>query len=1026
MNSASMPAALLYFLFFCSGVSGLVYQVVWVRELGNVFGATIHSTSLVVALFMLGLGSGSYLVGRWADRRYLQAPESLLRAYGLVEFLIAGLGLAISLLLPHLHALAAHFSSYGVDSAGWFVLSVRSYAAQGAIALGLLGPITMLMGGTLTLLIRHRVRADVEHAAGWKIAVLYAVNTAGAAAGAFLTDFALVPATGLRDTQLVAVALNVIAGGGALLFARTPARVSAHATASRGRRQTISPSPRPSAPETRDTRPVHLVLWTSLALLLSGFAAMGMEIVWLRHFNLLLGGFRAVFSLVLTIMLAGIGLGALMGGLLDRWAARPAHRLMLVQALLAATVLLGLASNSFADLDVQRHAIGATLAGLSPFGRRLAELWYNARPMLLEVGVPAILMGSAFPLGNAVIQHAERAVGTRAGALYLANTAGAVCGSLVVGYGLLPLLGMQGSATVLMAAAALAILPLAMATGRRAGMRAGLAPALIAASALVAWLRLPPDYVLQRSLATRSASERLLAIGEGVTEVVVVTEVPGLGRSLMTNGHAMSSTALLDQRYMRALAHIPLLSMARPARVLVIGFGVGNTTEAATLHPSVERVDVVDLSRQILGYAGYFRDVNHNVLRDPRVRIYVNDGRQHLLMEPEAVYDLITLEPPPIAHAGVAALYSREFYELARTRLTPGGYLSQWLPAYQVPPETSLAMARAFIDVFPQSVLLSGTQGELLIVGTRGASIDVDPDRLARALAHAPAVLDDLRRIDLGTVKELVGTFVGSAETLARATRDSQPVSDDRPIQEYGVRSALDPGMSGVPAALVDLSAASAWCPRCFDGDWPAPAAAGLDTYLALLDEAYHAPAGDPSAAASRTRPRRILGSAYLGAVLPDTDAVDNVIGVTWLREGRYEEAADAFREALKRRADSADANRNLGTALTATGHVPEAITHLRRAVQLAPDNGGAQYQLGNLLLGRGDFRQAADCFRVAVRTLPDFAAAHNSLGIALASLGELNQAIEQFKQAVALEPRFEGARQNLTSALERQRLGAS
>jgi tetratricopeptide (TPR) repeat protein len=223
-----------------------------------------------------------------------------------------------------------------------------------------------------------------------------------------------------------------------------------------------------------------------------------------------------------------------------------------------------------------------------------------------------------------------------------------------------------------------------------------------------------------------------------------------------------------------------------------------------------------------------------------------------------------------------------------------------------------------------------------------------------------------------------------------------------------------------VPAALVDLSAASAWCPRCFDGDRPAPAAAGLDTYLALMDEAYHAPAGDPGAAASRTRPRRILGSAYLGAVLPDTDAVDNVIGVTWLREGRYDEAADAFREALKRRADSADANRNLGTALTATGHVPEAITYLRRAVQLAPDNGGAQYELGNLLLGRGDFRQAADCFRVAVRTLPDFAAAHNSLGIALASLGELNQAIEQFKQAVAQEPGFEGARQNLASALQR------
>jgi spermidine synthase len=1012
---------MLLVLFFCSGVSGLIYQVVWVREFGNVFGATIYSTSLVVALFMLGLGSGSCLVGRWADRRYLHAPESLLRAYGLVEFLIAGLGLAISLVLPHLHALAAFSASYVTDSSGWFVLSARSYAAQGVIALGLLGPITMLMGGTLTLLIRHRVRADVERAGAWKIAVLYAVNTAGAAAGAFLTDFTLIPWSGLRGTQLIAVALNVVAGAGALLLSRPPERVTTRARASDRRRQTISTSVEPP-PAEAPARHLNAAVWTSAALMLSGFAAMGMEIVWLRHFNLLLGGFRAVFSLVLTIMLVGIGVGALAGGVIDRWSAKPAQGLMLVQALLAATVLVGLASNSFADLAIERQVIDATLAGLTPFGRRLAELWYNARPMLIEIGLPSILMGSSFPLANAVIQHAERAVGIRAGALYLANTAGAVCGSLVAGFILLPRLGMQGSTTVLTLAAALAILPLALTTERRAGLRAVLASALIAAVAIAAWLRLPPDYVLGRALAPRSDGEHLLTMHEGVTEVVAVTEVPGLGRSLMTNGHAMSSTALLDQRYMRALAHIPLLSLPHPTRVLVIGFGVGNTTEAATRHPSVERVDVADLSSEILRHAGYFRDANKDVLDDPRVRIYVNDGRQHLLMLPESVYDLITLEPPPIAQAGVAALYSREFYALARTRLKPGGYLSQWLPAYQVSAETSLAMARAFIDVFPQSVLLSGMQGELLLVGTTGASIAVDPDRLGRALERAPRVAADLRRLDLGTVTEIVGTFVGSAGTLTRATRDSLPVSDDRPLQEYGVRSVLSSGRSGVPAALIDLSAADMWCPRCFDGDRPTPAAGELDAYLALLDEAYHAPAGIVAAGASRPRSRRILDSAYLGAVLPDTDTVYNVIGVTLLREARYDEAAGAFRDALKRHADSVDANRNLGTALAALGHVPEAIEHLRRAVQLAPDNGGAQYELGNLLLGEHEFRQAADSFRLAIRTLPDFAPAHNNLGIALASLGNVNQAVEQFQRAVTLNPEFAEGRRNLASALQRRR----
>jgi len=388
-------------------------------------------------------------------------------------------------------------------------------------------------------------------------------------------------------------------------------------------------------------------------------------------------------------------------------------------------------------------------------------------------------------------------------------------------------------------------------------------------------------------------------------------------------------------------------------------------------------------------------------------------------MQTAGSYDLITLEPPPIAHAGVAALYSREFYELARTRLKPGGYLSQWLPVYQVPAETGLAMVRAFIDVFPQSVLLSGMQAELLLIGTSGASIEVDPDRLERALEQSPTVAEDLRRVDLGTVTELIGTFVGSAGTLARATRDSTPVSDDRPLQEYGVRSALSAGPVGVPAALIDLSAAATWCPRCFNEDQSTPAVPGLDAYLALLDEAYHAPA---AAGAGRAGSRRIFGSAYLGAILPDNDAVHNIIGVKLLREVRYLEAADAFRAALVRRPDSADANRNLGTALAATGHASEAIGYLRRAVQLAPDNGGAQYELGNLLLARKDFGPAAECFQATVRVLPDFAQGHNSFGIALAMLGHMSEAIEQFKLAVSLEPRFGQAQANLASALRSRR----
>jgi spermidine synthase len=778
-----------------------------------------------------------------------------------------------------------------------------------------------------------------------------------------------------------------------------------------------------------------------------------MEILWFRHFTVLLGGFRAVFSLLLTIILIGIGLGSLVGGVLVRRTTRPAYWLMIVQSAFVAFTLLGLFRTDVRDILASRSATVPATSGLdSGLARTIAEVWFDARPILLEVGCAALLMGLAFPVANAIVQRAERSVGRRAGVLYLVNTIGAVGGSIATGFLLLPWLGMQGSATVLTIAAALTPVPLYLATVRLKpdttyevsesyvvsafrrtvirSQRDGTAAAagcslLISGAAVGLWLLLPSGYLLARAMAPPKPGERLLTMSEGVSETIAVAEAPGRGRGLITNGHPMSSTALLDQRYMRALAHVPLLSMERPSRVLVIGFGVGNSTHAATLHPSVERVDVADLSRHVLEHASYFRDANHDVLQDRRVTVYVNDGRQHLQMQPLAVYDLITLEPPPIAHAGVAALYSREFYALARTRLKPGGYLSQWLPAYQVPADTSLAMARAFLDVFPQSVLLSGMQGELLLVGTSGDRIEIDPERLVRALERAPDVRADLRRLDLGTATEIVGTFAGSAETLARATRESPAVSDDRPLQEYVVRSVMGSGPGGVPASMFDLSAIGAWCPRCFNGDEPDAAVAGLDTYLALLDQAYHAPLTEVAAVSAAPGQRRILGSAYLASVVPDTAAVHNLIGVTLLREGRYGEAAGAFREALKRRADSVDANRNLGTALAESGDTTGAIDYLRRAVRLDPGHGGAQYELGRLLLDRREFAEAADHFRAALRAMPDSAAAHNDLGVALASKGAREEAIDQFQQALRLQPDFPGARRNLEVAVQRQSIPA-
>src|SRR5499426_2529433 len=318
--------ARLYVLFFCSGAAGLIYQIVWVREFGNVFGNTVYSASLVLAVFMCGLGAGSYVAGLWADRHYLDAPGVLLRAYGYVEAAIAVLGLGISILLPRLGDLSAAISAYAPGPGGWYAPTPMSMVARYALAVLLLAPITALMGGTLTLLIRHLVRRELR-AAGWRIGLLYGVNTAGAAAGCFLTDWALIPSVGLWTTQLAAVGLNLVAAIGALRLAARRSGLPASAEALGA-----------SAAGGVGAVKVPFSL-TAVAILLSGFAAMGMEIVWFRHLSTLLGSFRSVLSLILTVILVGIWLGSLAGGYLHRLVGRSVVLFVVAQAVFVISAL---------------------------------------------------------------------------------------------------------------------------------------------------------------------------------------------------------------------------------------------------------------------------------------------------------------------------------------------------------------------------------------------------------------------------------------------------------------------------------------------------------------------------------------------------------------------------------------------------------------------------------------------------------------------------------------------------------------
>ena len=825
-----------YALFFLSGISGLVYQVVWVRVFGKVFGNDVYSAATVVAIFMCGLGAGSYAFGRWSDRRYRSDPLAPLRAYARCELAIAGLALALAALLPHLETISAPLSAYAQGRDGWFALTSASYALRYAVAVVLLTPVTILMGGTLTLLIRAVVGHDLA-LAGWRIGALYAVNTLGAACGAFASDFALIPQLGIFRTQLVAIALNASAGMGAWLLARAGGRVSPPAVA------TLAPD-RGMAGAAAGP---GLLVGTGSALFLSGFAALGMEILWFRFLTSAIGAYRSVFSLLLTTILLGICFGSLLGGWLHRRYGQPVKLFALAQTGFVLASLVALASFDFDSAGAFVRGLEATYPSATSSERLVYELWFNLRPILYVVGLPSLLMGLGFPLANAHVQQIASDVGRRAGLLYLATTLGNVAGSIAAAFVLLPRAGLQASVWVLALCAAVSLLPLRWSAGeqelRLAGRRLPVFVCCMSllAMALVGWSALPANRLLRMPRlsveATGGRPAKVLAASEGVNESIVVIEIADRERILYTNAHPMSATNTASERYMRLLSHLPLLQLESPKRVLVICFGVGNTVHAASLHPSLERIEVVDLSRNVLRQAPLFAATTGDVLRDERVEVFVNDGRQHLRMVEPASFDLITLEPPPITFAGVASLYSREFYALARSRLVPGGFMTQWLPVYQVPAETTLALIHSFLDVFPHSVLVSGNDRELILIGVNGERNEFDLERVRRKLSGNPALRDDLERIGAASLTELVGTFVAGEETLNRVIRNVPAMLDDRPLTEYSKRSSLY--AIHIAEQIFDPSGIAAWCPHCFEVGRPVSGLETLPAYLATLAACY-------------------------------------------------------------------------------------------------------------------------------------------------------------------------------------------
>jgi predicted membrane-bound spermidine synthase len=731
-----LPATLL----FLSGAAGLVYQVLWIKQLSLVVGVEVHAVATGISAFFAGLALGGLLFGRWADR--LQRP---VRLYVCLELAVAVLGIGATLGLAHAAGPFARLE----DSAGLFAW---------ALPFALVGLPALLMGGTLPVLVRALAPATGQLAeAGGR---LYAANTAGAIAGTLLAAFVLLPRLGVTGSACAAASLNLLAALGAWLARRRDAALPPPATLS-------------STPRSAQAR-LAIGLYC-----IAGGVALGYEVVWSQSIVPFMSTRAFAFSVVLATYLGGLLAGS---ALYARRADRIRDPWGLFGLLIAVAGLLALLQLAGLGRWLVLAQTQAEMLALQLFGSELAGMCARfATAALCMVLLPTTLLGAAFPLALRLAVDSGH-VGRDVGAVVALNTLGGIAGVLLTGFVLVPQLGLVRALGVLAGLAALVGL---LAVWRGQGVRrpAAVAVIAVAAATLLVAILTPPQRLAELLPGARNGQLTYYHEGKGGTVAVVSQGRQGQTFSrLYIQGVSNTGDAMPSLRYMRLQALLPLLiHRGEPRSALVIGFGTGITAGAMLRYPGLERPVVAELLPEVLQAAPQFKG-NFSAVTDPRLDIRLRDGRRELLRSEER-YDLVTLEPPPPSAAGVVNLYSRDFYQLAAARLQPNGLVAQWLPLPTQNEEDSRALVRSFIDVFPHASLWTTEFHEMLLIGSL-QPLELDVPRIRQRLAQPP-VAAALAEVGVDSAQALLATWITDRAGLERFAGDVPPVTDDQPRIEY-------------------------------------------------------------------------------------------------------------------------------------------------------------------------------------------------------------------------------------------------
>jgi spermidine synthase len=743
-------------LFVASGCAALIYEIVWFQLLQLVIGSSAVSLAVLLGTFMGGMCLGSV-----ALPRFVSARRHPLRVYALLELSIGLLGVVVLFAMPLVSRL--YVAGAGQGMMGIFL--------RGIVCAVCLLPPTVLMGATLPALARwiETTREGVS----W-LGYFYGANIAGAVFGCLLAGFYLLRVHDMATATWVAAMLNAAVALSGLGLAVLSGNRLAQSHSSVG----------PQASTTRGM-PALRVSWpVYLTIALSGMCALGAEVIWTRLLSLMLGGTVYTFSIILAVFLVGLGLGSAAGSFLSRGQVRPRIALGVCQMLLVAAI----AWSAYMIAEwMPFWPINPALSRStwSTFQIDLVRCVWAILPA-------AILWGASFPLALAAVSAREHDAARLVGKVYAANTLGAIVGALGASLVLVAWIGTQHAQQVLMALCVVSALFMLARLGRGESAKHGLpdfaVASMIALAVVFIWNvpKVPWGLIAYgRYFITRIGETDLLYAGEGMNSSVAVTESTPGARNFHVSGKIEASTVQQDMRLQRMLGHIPGLLHPNPRSVLVVGCGAGVTAGSFVKYPSIKRIVICEIEPLIPQVvAQYFGAENYNVVKDPRVKIVFDDARHYVLTTKEK-FDIITSDPIHPYVKGAATLYTKEYFEMVRRHLNPGGLVTQWVPLYESDAATVKSEVATFFNVFPEGTVWGNDQigaGYDLVLLGQADPMQIDLDVVQQRWQRDHAVAESLDDVGIKSPLGLLANFAGLASDLAPWLKDAE-INRDRNLR---------------------------------------------------------------------------------------------------------------------------------------------------------------------------------------------------------------------------------------------------